>query len=376
MFGSPVAATTTPSTMTSLAADELEDIVLLGVPLWGWQVALAIVGVLALVFLARSIWNPTQRSLRAWALGNVVVNAGIAVTGATVRVTSSGLGCSEWPRCTPDSFVPIDTGHAAFNAAIEFGNRTLTFLVLAVGVITLIAVLRSTPRRRDLTRLATIIPLGVLGQAVVGGITVWTDLHPASVATHFLLSMVMVFIAVALYVRCEEPEGTPRVVVGPMLHAVSIALVVVGFLLLIAGTVTTGTGPHGGDAAAPRWDMDLPSVTRVHSVLAWLTLLGSAAAVLLAYRGGAGRPARLSGVALLVVVLLQGVLGYTQYALELPESLVVLHVLGSALTWVAIARLYFATTRLTPNEERVSTEAAAETDHDGERNSAEPAPGR
>lgn len=362
--------------MTSLAADELEDIVLLGVPLWGWQVALAIVGVLALVFLARSIWNPTQRSLRAWALGNVVVNAGIAVTGATVRVTSSGLGCSEWPRCTPDSFVPIDTGHAAFNAAIEFGNRTLTFLVLAVGVITLIAVLRSTPRRRDLTRLATIIPLGVLGQAVVGGITVWTDLHPASVATHFLLSMVMVFIAVALYVRCEEPEGTPRVVVGPMLHAVSIALVVVGFLLLIAGTVTTGTGPHGGDAAAPRWDMDLPSVTRVHSVLAWLTLLGSAAAVLLAYRGGAGRPARLSGVALLVVVLLQGVLGYTQYALELPESLVVLHVLGSALTWVAIARLYFATTRLTPNEERVSTEAAAETDHDGERNSAEPAPER
>ena len=376
MFDSPVAATTTPSTMTSLAADELEDIVLLGVPLWGWQVALAALGVLALVFLARSIWTPTQRSLRAWALGNVVVNAGIAVTGATVRVTSSGLGCSEWPRCTPDSFVPIDTGHAAFNAAIEFGNRTLTFLVLAVGVITLIAVLRSTPRRRDLTRLATIIPLGVLGQAVVGGITVWTDLHPASVATHFLLSMVMVFIAVALYVRCQEPEGTPELVVGPMLHAVSIALVVVGFLLLIAGTVTTGTGPHGGDAAAPRWDMDLPAVTRVHSVLAWLTLLGSAAAVLLAYRGGAGRPARLSGVALLVVVLLQGVLGYTQYALELPESLVVLHVLGSALTWVAIARLYFATTRLTPSEERVSTEAAAETDHDGERNSAEPAPGR
>ncbi|MEU3309595.1 COX15/CtaA family protein [Nocardiopsis sp. NPDC055551] len=380
MSDSPVAATTTLPTMTSLAADELEDIVLLGVPLWGWQVALAVLGVLALVFLARSIWAPTQRSLRAWALGNIVVNAGIAVTGATVRVTSSGLGCSEWPRCTPDSFVPIDTGHAAFNAAIEFGNRTLTFLVLAVGVITLIAVLRSTPRRRDLVRLATIIPIGVLGQAVVGGITVWTDLHPASVAAHFLLSMVMVFITVALYVRCQESEGTPKVVVGPMLHTVAIALVVVGFLLLIAGTVVTGTGPHGGDAAAPRWEMDLPAVTRVHSVLGWLALMGSAAAVLLAYRGGAGRPARLSSVALLVIVLLQGALGYTQYALELPETLVVLHVLGSALTWVAIARLYFATTRLTPAEERISTEAGTEAGpeagHDGERSPAEPAPGR
>ncbi|MBR8743864.1 heme A synthase [Nocardiopsis sp. MG754419] len=389
MFASPASATTAMPILPSLAADEFEDIVLLGVPLWGWQIALAVAGVLALVLLARTIWVPTQRSLRAWALGNIVVNAGIAVTGATVRVTSSGLGCSEWPRCTPDSFVPIDTGHAAFNAAIEFGNRTLTFLVLAVGVITLIAVLRMTPRRRDLTRLAVIIPFGVLGQGVVGGITVWTDLHPAAVATHFLLSMVMVFITVALYVRLQEPEGTPRVVVGPMLHTVSIALVVVGFLLLIAGTVVTGTGPHGGDAAAPRWNLDLPAITRVHSSLGWLTLVGSAAAVLLAVRGGAGRPARLSSVALLVIVLLQGVLGYTQYALELPEALVVLHVLGSALTWVAIARLYFATTRLTPPEDAVTTGADAadraeaavgatgpEADHDGERSAEEPAPGR
>ncbi|MEC3894592.1 COX15/CtaA family protein [Nocardiopsis alba] len=372
MFASPAAVTTAAHTLPPLAADEIDDIVLLGVPLWGWQIAVALVGVLALALLARTIWNPTSRSLRAWALGNVAVNAGIAVTGATVRVTSSGLGCSEWPKCTPDSFVPIDTGHAALNAAIEFGNRTLTFVVLAVAVITLIAVLRMTPRRKDLFRLAVIIPFGVLGQGVVGGITVWTDLHPASVATHFLLSMVMVFITVALYVRCQEPEGRPRIVVGPMLHTVSIGLVVVGFLLLIAGTVVTGTGPHGGDAAAPRWALDLPSVTRVHSALAWLTLVGATAAVILAFRGGAGAPARRNSVILLVIVLLQGVLGYTQYALELPEALVVLHVLGSGLTWVAISRLYFATTRLTPPGEEVSEEA----DRAGERSSVEPAPGR
>ncbi|KOX19085.1 heme A synthase [Nocardiopsis sp. NRRL B-16309] len=374
MFASPAAASTATTTVPPFAA---EDIALLGAPLWAWQIALAVLGVLVLAVLARTIWTPTVRSLRAWALGNIVVNAGIAVTGATVRVTSSGLGCSEWPRCTPDSFVPVDTGHAALNAAIEFGNRTLTFLVLAVGVITLIAVLRMAPRRRDLTRLAVIIPFGVLGQGVVGGITVWTDLHPASVATHFLLSMVVTFLAVALYVRCQEPEGTPRISVGPMLHTVSVGLVVVGFLLLVAGTVVTGTGPHGGDAEAPRWGLDLAMVTRVHSSLAWLTLLGALAATVIAFRTGTRRPVRMSSVALLVVVLLQGVVGYVQYALALPESLVVLHVLGSTVTWVAISRLYFATSRLVPPGTPLSDDPAvpAPADRDGERSAAGPAPG-
>ncbi len=368
MSDSPAPAATAATTPPPLAA---EDIALLGVPLWAWQIAVAAAGVLALVLLARTIWNPTPTSLRLWTLGNIVVNAGIAVTGATVRVTSSGLGCSEWPRCTPDSFVPIDTGHAALNAAIEFGNRTLTFVVLAVAVITLVAFLRAEPRRRDLVRLAAIIPFGVLGQGVVGGITVWSDLHPASVGAHFLLSMVMVFLTVALYVRAREPEGSPRVVVNPMLHTLSIALVVTGFLLLIAGTVVTGSGPHGGDAAAPRWGFPLETVTKVHSALAWLTLACAVLAAVLAFRTGAGRPARTSAVLLVAVVVAQGVVGYVQYALELPEGLVVLHVLGSALTWIAIARLYFATTRLFPGDgDPALTGRAAES------TPAAPAPGR
>lgn len=368
MSDSPAAATA-QSTLPPAAVD-LDDIVVLGLPLWGWQIALAAAGVIALVFLSRTIWTPTTRSLRAWALGNIAVNAGIAVTGATVRVTESGLGCSEWPRCTPDSFVPVNTGHAAFNAAVEFGNRTLTFLVMAVGIITLIAVLRSIPRRRDLTLLAAIIPAGVLGQAVLGGITVWTDLHPAAVSSHFLLSMVMVFITVALYVRILEPEGKPRVTVNPLLHAISVGLVVVGFLLLIAGTVVTGTGPHGGDAMAPRWDLDLEIITPVHSGLAWLTLVAAAVAAVLAFRTGAARPVRVASVALVGLVIMQGVIGYTQYALALPESLVVLHVLGSALTWIAIARLYFSTTRLEVPGEAVTD---LREEHDGARTPAGPA---
>jgi len=365
------------NTLPPLAA---EDIILLGAPLWAWQIAVAAIGVLTLILLSRTIWNPTQRSLRAWTLGNIVVNAGIAVTGATVRVTESGLGCSEWPKCTPDSFVPIDTGHAAFNAAVEFGNRTLTFVVLAVAVITFVAVMRMSPRRLDLARLAVIIPFGVLGQGLVGGITVWTDLHPASVATHFLLSMVMTFLTVALYVRCQEPEGKPQVSVGPMLHAISVGLVVIGFLLLVAGTVVTGTGPHGGDAAAPRFGLDLQVVTRIHSALAWLTLVGALAATAIAFRGGARRPVRISSAALVAVVLLQGVLGYTQYALGLPEALVVLHVLGSALTWVAVSRLYFSTSRLVPVgevlDDGLSPAPAGPADHDGGRTPAGSSPGR
>ena len=368
MSDSPASAASAAITPAPLAA---EDIALLGVPLWAWQIAVAAAGVLALVLLARSIWEPTAKSLRLWSLGNIAANAGIAVTGATVRVTSSGLGCSEWPKCTPDSFVPIDTGHAALNAAIEFGNRTLTFVVLAVAVITFVAFLRAPQRRRDLVRLAAIVPFGVLGQGVVGGITVWTDLHPASVGAHFLLSMVMVFITVALYVRSREPEGTPRVCVNPILHTLSIGLVVIGFLLLIAGTVVTGTGPHGGDAAAPRWGFALEAVTKLHSALAWLTLACAVLAAVLAFRTGAGRPARTASLLLIAVVLGQGVVGYVQYALALPEGLVVLHVLGSTLTWIAISRLYFATTRLTPADG-----AAVLTDRAGESTPAEPAPGR
>jgi cytochrome c oxidase assembly protein subunit 15 len=322
------------------AADDIE---ILSLPLWVWQVAFAVVGVAVLVVLARTAWHPTARSLRWWALGNIVVNSGIAVSGATVRVTSSGLGCSEWPKCTEDSFVPVDTGHTAMQAAIEFGNRTLAFLVLAVGVIVFVAVLRLRPRRRDLLPMATVIPLGVLGQGVVGGITVWSDLHPASVAAHFLLSMVVVVVTVAFYVRCQEPPGELRPTVGRAPRLVAAALVPLGFVLLVAGTVVTGTGPHGGDAAAPRYGFDITVVTRAHSVLAWAVLVGAVAMVALTLRGRAPSGVRTPTLLLLAVVLGQGVVGYTQYLLGLPEGLVVLHVLGSALVWVAILRVYFGT---------------------------------
>ncbi|KIH99454.1 transporter [Streptomonospora alba] len=320
-----------------------DDILLLNLPLWAWQIALAVLGVIALALLARSVWHPTTAALRWWGLGNIVVNAGIAVSGATVRVTSSGLGCSEWPRCTEDSFVPVNTGHTAINAAIEFGNRTLTFLVLAVGIIVFIATLRTLPRRRDLLAYATVIPLGVMGQAVVGGITVWSDLHPASVAAHFLLSMLVVVLTVAFYVRCREPQGRLRPTVARPLRLLAGAMLPLGFALLVAGTVVTGTGPHGGDAEAPRWGFDIVAVSRIHSTLAWTVLLTSVALAVGATVRRAPAPLRTAAYLLVAAVLGQGVVGYLQYLLGLPEGLVVLHVLGSTLVWVAILRAYFAT---------------------------------
>ncbi len=342
----------------ALAAD---GITILNLPLWVWQVAFCVVGVVALALLARTIWHPTTASLRWWALGNVVVNSGIAVTGATVRVTSSGLGCSEWPKCTPESFVPVGTHHSELNAAIEFGNRTLTFLVLAVGVIVLLATARMRPRRRDLLLMAALVPVGVLGQAVVGGITVWSDLHPASVGAHFVLSILVVIVTMAYYVRCREPEGQLRPTVGPLLRLTATALVPVGLVLIVAGVVVTGTGPHGGDASAPRWDFPLEAVTRVHSLLAWLTTALTVAVIVMALRTAAPRTVRVQAWLLLAAVLGQGVLGYTQYLLGLPAWMVVLHVLGSLLTWTAILRLYYATAERVAVTSRAAAAAPAAT---------------
>lgn len=154
------------------------------------------------VNLSQSVWSPTPTALRRWALAAVVANAGITVTGAAVRVTESGLGCPTWPRCTPDSFVPAaHDGISAVNMAVEFGNRLLTFLVLAIGLICLVAAMRLLPRRRALVRLAWLQPIGVAAQGLWGGLVVRTALNPVTVGVHFLISIGLIAACVALYAR-------------------------------------------------------------------------------------------------------------------------------------------------------------------------------
>jgi cytochrome c oxidase assembly protein subunit 15 len=295
----------------------------------------------SLAMLRDAVWRPTSASMRGLALAGVIVNAGIILTGAAVRVTGSGLGCPTWPKCTGASLVPTHTPHA-LNMAIEFGNRLLTFLVLAVGIAVFVAARRLRPPRRDLVRLALIQPLSVVAQAIMGGITVLTKLHPATVSAHFLLSIALLAAAVILWVRTGEGDDAPRPLVRTELLWVGRGLIAVVAALLLVGTIVTGTGPHAGDAKARRWNFNLEQVAQLHVDFVWATV-GLTFALLLGLRlTSAPRPAQRRALELLLIELVQGAIGYVQYFTNVPAALVAAHVLGSTLVWIATLRVVFA----------------------------------
>ncbi|MEV0196827.1 COX15/CtaA family protein [Nonomuraea sp. NPDC050691] len=292
-----------------------------------------------LVRLLLSPWAPTAESFSGWALASVVANAGITVSGAAVRVTGSGLGCPTWPRCTPDSFVPVPHPEVSMaNMLVEFGNRLVTFLVLAVGVACLLSALRMRPRRRSLLLLTLLQPLGVVAQALWGGLVVRTMLNPFTVSVHFLISIGLVAACWMLYARTREGDGPVRPLVHRDIRRLGHVLVPAVFALVLAGVTATGTGPHSGDELASRFDLDIESVVRLHADVAYL-VVGLTFALAFALRvSGAPRPARRAALALLGVELLQGVIGYTQYFLAVPAFLVGVHVLGATVVWIFALR--------------------------------------
>ncbi|WP_155356685.1 COX15/CtaA family protein [Acrocarpospora macrocephala] len=292
--------------------------------------------------LHQSFWTPTQRSMRSWALAAVVVNAGITVTGAAVRLTGSGLGCPTWPRCTPDSFIPVAHPEISpINTAIEFGNRMLTFLVLAVAVACFLAALRLTPRRPALVRLAVLQPLGVLTQGLWGGLVVRSALNPVTVSVHFLISIGMIAAAFALYARSGEADNPPQRLVHRDIRTLGFVLVGAVLTLLVAGVVVTGTGPHSGDEAASRFAFDIETVARIHADLVWVAVGLTIALAFALHVTNAPGLARRAALTLFLVELAQGVIGYVQYFLAVPAFLVGLHVLGSTLVWIATLRVVF-----------------------------------
>jgi len=291
-----------------------------------------------------AVWHPTAGSLRLLALLGVIGNAGIIGTGGAVRVTESGLGCPTWPKCTGDSLVPTPhPEHPAVNMAIEFGNRMVTFLVLAVGVLVFVAALRLRPRRRDLVLLAAAQPASVVAQAIIGGIVVLTELHPASVSLHFLVSPALLVFCVALWIRAGEGDEPPRRLVGPAVRWPAAALAVVTAAVLVAGTVVTGTGPHAGDADARRYGFNIEDVARIHGLLAWATVAVTVALLVVCHRVKAPAALRRRTLELFAIELAQGLIGYVQYFTGVPAPLVVLHMIGSALMWIAALRVLFAT---------------------------------
>jgi cytochrome c oxidase assembly protein subunit 15 len=283
--------------------------------------------------------------MRRLAIAAVVAQAGISVTGSIVRVTGSGLGCPTWPECFPGSMVPVAHPEiAALTQWVEFGNRLLTFVVVVVAGACLLAALAVRPRRARLVRLALVQPLGVVAQAVIGGVTVLTGLAWWTVAVHFLVSMVLVWLAVQLVDAATDGDGPPHCVVPDPVRGLVVTATGVLAALLLAGTLVAAAGPHAGDAATPRLGLGVETTAQVHVDLLF-GYLGMLLALGFALRIGPG-PARVwrRYLMLVGVVLAQGLLGGVQYALAVPEVLVALHVLGAALVTVAAAGLWAALT--------------------------------
>jgi cytochrome c oxidase assembly protein subunit 15 len=272
-------------------------------------------------------------ALRRFALASVVASVGIVVTGGAVRLTDSGLGCPTWPTCSGLSLVP--TEQLGVHGAIEFTNRTMTFLVGAVLLLTLVAAWR---QRREV-RLAAVALAGIPAQAVLGGLVVHTDLNPWLVAAHFLLSASIIAVTVLLWWRVTE-HGAVRIPMGGVILARAIAAVAAA--VLVIGTVVSGSGPHAGDlknGRVHRIDLSTSGLAQLHAD-AVMVLIGLTIGLLtLAYALPGAKPVRQAAWTLLAVELAQGGIGYTQYFLHVPPALVAVHMLGACLVWTAALRV-------------------------------------
>jgi cytochrome c oxidase assembly protein subunit 15 len=273
----------------------------------------------------------------------VVGQAGIAVTGAVVRVTESGLGCTTWPQCQPGSLVPVaDPVGGQVHQWIEFGNRLLGGGLGVVSALCVLMALFAKPRRRRVIVLALMMPLGVVAQAVIGGMTVLTGLQWWSVAPHFLASMPLIWLAVLLFRAVGEGDEKPRALLPRPLLALQLAQAVTVGLILIAGTLVTAAGPHAGDFKTPRLDIPVSTLAQIHADLVFL-LVGSLLALGFGMRIKDTTAVQWRRYWTLVgVVLAQGVVGLVQYWTGVPDILVLVHVLGATLVLIAGASLWTA----------------------------------
>ena len=269
----------------------------------------------------------------------LVFQTGIVLTGAAVRITGSGLGCPTWPECTYGSYTPVaGQAEGAFHAWIEFGNRLLTFLLLFAAVAVVIYAIKKA--RRDLLWRALLQVLGIFGQGIIGGITVLTDLNPLAVASHFILSIFLIAGAVSIVARGRSPLISIRpteLKVKILAHA----QVLFTFMVIVIGTLVTGSGPHAGDYKAPRLKLDERAITWLHAD-AVIALLGVSLALLVLSEISPETKRRVK--IFFAVTLAQGLVGYAQYVLGLPELLVIVHVLGSTLVWIASWRIWLSIT--------------------------------
>ena len=269
----------------------------------------------------------------------LVFQTGIVLTGAAVRITGSGLGCPTWPECTYGSYVPVaGQAEGAFHAWIEFGNRLLTFLLLFAAVAVVVYAIKKA--RRDLLWRALLQVLGIFGQGIIGGITVLADLNPLAVASHFILSIFLIAGAVSIVARGRSPLISIRPT-DTKVKILAHVQVLLTFIVIVIGTLVTGSGPHAGDLDAPRLKLDERAITWLHAD-AVIALLGVSLALLVLSEISPETKRRVK--IFFAVTLAQGLVGYAQYVLGLPELLVIVHVLGSTLVWITTWRIWLSIT--------------------------------
>lgn len=279
-------------------------------------------------------------------VANLVAQGAIVITGVTVRLTGSGLGCPTWPQCVEGSYTPTARQEQQWHKLVEFGNRSLTFILVVLAIAAIVAALVDQRnrmklggnRRGILLALASIPFLGTFAQAILGGITVLTGLSPVTVASHLLLSMVLIAGCVALVVRSGDAgDGPVQLLVRREIRVLTWILLAVTALIVMIGTVVTGSGPHSGDAKAEnRFSFDPRMVSWLHADVV-LLFIGLTVALLLAmYLTQAPAKAIKLTWVLITISLIQGALGYTQYFTGLPIVLVLLHVTGATLLWITM----------------------------------------
>jgi cytochrome c oxidase assembly protein subunit 15 len=271
--------------------------------------------------------------LRRLALASLIANVALVVTGAAVRLTSSGLGCPTWPRCTEQSYTT--TPEMGINGVIEFGNRVLGIGLGLIALACFVAALLQKPRRRSLVLLALAVGLGIPGQGVLGGITVLTDLNPWVVGLHFLLSMALIAFAYALWRRTGEGDRPRRTLVPTPIPTLARLTAVVSGAVIVLGVIVTGSGPHAGDENAKRNGLNPETISQAHADVVFL-LIGLSVGLWFALRAAKAPHAAVRAAGVLIVVeLAQGLIGFVQYFTNLPVLLVGAHMLGACLVWVS-----------------------------------------
>jgi cytochrome c oxidase assembly protein subunit 15 len=286
----------------------------------------------------------------------LILQGALIVTGGAVRLTGSGLGCPTWPTCTGSSITPVpNQAQGSLHSWIEFGNRLLTFALVIAALIALVATIRQSKQRVDRRRVRWIAIwqlLGILGQGVLGGITVLTKLNPIPVSGHFLLSIILVAGALSLRHRMLD---RPRVVPLPVTRKMVWVVTALSALVVTVGTVVTGSGPHAGDLQAKRYPFSPREISYLHADLV-IALICLAIGLLLIIRvseHGENKTQLTRAIELFLIISLgQGFIGYVQYFTGVPESLVALHLLGATMVWIAAWNLYLLATPLSRKSSR------------------------